>query len=69
MPLPKQLDEETFRKKSLLLSKSLDLLLDVALECDEEQVEEVDFNQHYNSLQNSIAYQMALLNWFRGEED
>ena len=67
MPLPKQLDEETFQQKMRLLEKSMDLLLEVSIECDEEEVEEVDFNYHYNSLRNSIAYQQELLNWFRGE--
>ncbi len=67
MPLPKQLDEETFQQKMRLLEKSMDLLLEVSMECDDEEVEEVDFNQHYNSLRNSIAYQQELLNWFRGE--
>jgi hypothetical protein len=68
-PLPsfKQLDADTFHQKSLLLEKSMDLLLDIAIECDEEDVQEVDLTQHYNSLHNSIAYQQALLNWFRGE--
>ena len=67
MPLPKQLDEETFQQKMLLLEQSMDLLLRIAEECDYEEVEEVDFNQHYDDLRNSIAYQQELLNWFRGD--
>ena len=67
MPLPKQLNEEIFQQKMSLLEKSMELLLEVAMECDDEEVEEVDFNQHYNSLRNSLAYQQELLDWFRGE--
>ena len=45
------------------LTKSLELLLQVSVECDEE--EEVDFNSHYNHLQNSIHFQGLVLDWFR----
>ena len=68
MPSTKELDLQTIRKQQRLLQFSLDALYDIhnELEDDESELEEIDFRQHYQSLQGSIALQKILLEWFRG---
>ena len=68
MPSTKELDLQTIRKQQRLLQFSLDALYDIhnELEDDESELEEIDFRQHYQSLQDSIALQKILLEWFRG---
>ena len=68
MPSLKELDLETVLKQQRLLQESLTFLYDIhnELEDDESELEEIDFRQHYQSLQDSIALQKILLEWFRG---